>query len=145
MTKVVDLFSKKESKAEEDATEKYLTELNQLLAPKIVEAVKDMESALSHRKVAIEGVLGSGIVDFVTASILIYHAAHYLNRLCGHDIKIESERLKLQFKEVEQLSTVLLQRLMKVERQRFEENVYTFLKKSSLFRRLKKKAYEGQN
>jgi hypothetical protein len=83
--------------------------------------------------------MGSGVTDFVAASILLFNACYFFNKLVDHDLKYP-HNLKLQFKEVEQLALLSTQRFLKLEKSRFEENILSELKDQSLFRRLKKKA-----
>lgn len=130
------------TKQEDSAVQKHLTEVNELLASRIGEIVRDIDNKLRDRKLELEGVLGSGIFDFVIASLLMYNASYFLNKLSGKTLNLEVN-FQLDPNELDNLASMLLQRLLTVERERFEKHSAEVLKDTPLFRRIKKKAKDN--
>lgn len=142
ISEVLEFAKAKEKQEQEDSASQLFGSLNKELFSKIKVIVEDLQKGMVGRPVVLDDVMGSGITDFVVASILMYNSCYFLNKLVGHDLK-NPYNIKFQFKEIEQLALLCAQRFLRIEKDRFETHMVSELTDLELFRRLKKKAKEN--
>jgi hypothetical protein len=103
----------------------------------IAEALATFEHNHKDDLMRFDDLLGTGSRQFITASILLTHAAAYLNALTGKTIK-HPIALTIGDKELDNLTVVLLQKLMQITRERQDLTLKDAILDSSFFRRMSK-------